>query len=53
MIQAEEIIDYIENDCEILIPIEEMFNKDGSHITKNQYGKIMLKYLVIELREKF
>lgn len=53
MTKAEEIINYIENDCEIAIPLDEFFNEDGSHITKKKYGKILLKYLVIELREKF
>jgi len=49
----EQIINYIENDSEILIPIEELMNIDGTHITKKQYGKVLLKYLAIELREHF
>ena len=48
-----EIIDYIENDSEVLIPIERFFNKDGTQITKNQYGKVVIEFLVEELRERF
>lgn len=51
--KIKEIINYIENDAEILIPVEDFFKPDGSHITKNEYGKVLLKYLVIELRDKF
>ena len=28
------LIDYIENDAEIAMPIDEFFNEDGTHITK-------------------
>lgn len=49
----EKIISYIENDSEIQIPIERFFNKDGSHITKKEYGKILLEILCKELRDKF
>ena len=35
------LIDYIETEAEVLIPIEEMFNKDGTHITKNEYDKVV------------
>ena len=52
MTEAEKIIEHIEN-SEILIPIEELFHEDGSHITKKEYGLVLLKYLVIELKEKF
>ena len=48
-----EIINYIEQDAEVIIPIEEFFNEDKSHITKNQYGKVVIKYLCNELRDKF
>lgn len=48
----EELINYIENDAEIAIPINEMFNENGGHITKKEYGLILLKYLVTELRLK-
>lgn len=44
------LIDYIENDAEIAMPIDEMFNEDGAHITKKKYGHMLLKYLVKELR---
>ncbi len=47
------LIDYIENDAEIAMPIDEFFNEDGTPITKKKYGKVLLKYLVKELREHF
>lgn len=47
------LIDYIETDAEIAIPIDEFFNGDGTNITKKQYGKVLLKYLVKELREHY
>lgn len=47
------LIDYIENDAEIAMPIDEFFNEDGTHITKKQYGKVLLKCLVKELREHY
>jgi lysophospholipase L1-like esterase len=50
---AEVLISYIENDAEIAIPINELMNEDGTHFTKKEYGKVLLKYLCIELREYF
>jgi hypothetical protein len=50
---AEVLISYIENDAEIAIPINELMNEDGTHLTKKEYGKVLLKYLCIELREHF
>lgn len=50
---AQDVINYIEKDAEIAIPIDEFFDADGNHVTKKQYGKILLKYLVKELKEKF
>jgi len=47
------MIQYIESEAEILIPMYELSNKDGSRITKHQYGLVMIKYLCEELREKF
>ena len=47
------LIDYIENDAEIAIPIDDFFNEDGTLITKKKYGKVLLKYLVKELRENY
>lgn len=47
------IIDYIENDAEIAIPIERLIHKDGSSLTKKEYGKVLLEILCEELREKF
>jgi hypothetical protein len=47
------LIDYIETEAEIAMPIDELMNDDGSHITKKQYGKVLLKYLVKELREHY
>ena len=44
----EQIINYIENDAEILIPIEEWMREDGTHLTKKEYGHVLLKYLVID-----
>jgi hypothetical protein len=49
----EKMIQYIESEAEILIPMDELSNKDGSRITKHQYGLVMIKYLCEELREKF
>lgn len=49
---AIDVINYIENDCEIAIPISMFFDKDGNSITKKEYGKILLEYLVVELRSK-
>lgn len=49
----EQIINYIENDAEIAIPINELMREDGRHLTKKEYGHVLLKYLVIELREHF
>lgn len=48
----EQIINYIENDAEIL-PIERFFNEDGSHISMKEYGKVLLEFLCEELRERF
>lgn len=52
-VSNKELIDYIENDAEILIPIEDFFNEDGTHITYTEYGHVLLKHLVEELRLKF
>ena len=49
----EQIINYIENDAEIAMPINELMHEDGTNLTKKEYGHILLKYLVIELREHF
>jgi hypothetical protein len=51
--QASSIINYIENDAEIAIPIELFFDATGNHITKKEYGKILIKILCDELRERF
>ena len=51
-----ELIDYIENDAEIPIPINELMkNEDGLSraITKREYGLVLIKYLVKELRVKY
>ena len=47
------LIDYIENDAEIAMPINELMHEDGRHLTKKEYGKVLLKYLVKELREHY
>jgi len=51
--EAKSIIEYIEFDVEILMPVNELMNEDGTHLTKKEYGLVLLKYLVIELKEKF
>lgn len=50
---VEEIISYIENDSKIMIPINRFFDENGDHITKKQYGHILIEILCKELREKF
>jgi len=47
------LIDYIENDAEIAIPIDELMHEEGRHLTKKEYGKVLIKYLVKELRERY
>ena len=48
---AETITSYIEHDAEIAIPINDLMNEDGTHLTKKQYGTVLLKYLAIEIKE--
>lgn len=50
---ADEVIKYIENDAEIAMPVNELMHEDGSHLTKKEYGHVLLKYLIQELRERF
>jgi len=47
------LIDYIENEAEIAMPIAELMHEDGRHLSKKEYGKVLLKYLVKELRERY
>ena len=47
------LIDYIENDVEIAIPIDDLMHEEGRHLTKKEYSKVLLKYLVKELRERY
>lgn len=49
----EQIISYIENDAEIAMPINELTHESGRSLTKKEYGHVLLKYLVKELREHF
>lgn len=49
----EQIINYIENEAEIAMPVNELMHESGRHLTKKEYGHVLLKYLVIELREHF
>lgn len=49
----EQIINYIENEAEIAMPANELMHESGRHLTKKEYGHVLLKYLVIELREHF
>jgi len=51
--QAVDIINYIENDAEIGIPIEDLVGEHGIGLTKKDYGLVLLKHLVIELRNRF
>lgn len=49
----EGVIEYIENDAEIAIPIGLMFDEDGNTLTKDAYGKVLLEILCNELRNRF
>lgn len=46
-----EVIDLI-NECEGCIPIDRLFNDDGTHITKKKYGLMLLEIIQQELRQK-
>lgn len=48
-----QVIEYIEKDAEIAIPVGRFFNEDSSHISKKEYGKILLEILCKELRDNF
>jgi len=48
-----DLIEYIENDAEVAIPIDEYFDKNGNHITKKRYGLVFTKYLCKELKDMF
>ncbi len=48
-----DLINYIENDAEIAVPIEDLMGENGNGLTKKEYGLVLLKHLVIELRDKF
>lgn len=50
---AKTIINYIKNDAEILIPAERFFDEEGNHLTKKQYGLVLLEFLCEELEENF
>lgn len=52
-LSIEDVISFIKNDAEIAVPIERLFDKDGSHITKKKYGLIVLEILCEELEKKF
>ena len=49
---ASNIISNIEQE-EVLVNIEDLFYDNGTHITKKDYGKILIKNLCNTLREKF
>ena len=49
----ESIINYIESEAEIAIPITRFSNEDGSNVTKKEYGLILIEILCAELRAKF
>ena len=46
----EALIEEIQN-TEILIPVERLFDKKGRHITKKEYGKILIELLCEQLKE--
>ena len=46
----DEIVDMIQS-CKVMIDIDDMF-KDGQHITKKEYGHLVIKELCSELKEK-
>ena len=46
----EALINEIQN-MEILIPVERLFDKKGRHITKKEYGKILIELLCEQLKE--
>ncbi len=48
-----EIINYIEDEAEIAMPVNELMHESGRRLTEKEYGHVLLKYLVIELREHF
>jgi len=45
-----DLISYIENNAEIAIPINDLM-PEGRHLSKKEYGLVLLKYLVKELNE--
>jgi hypothetical protein len=47
------LINFIETDAEIAMPLNELMHEDGRHLTKKEYGKVLLKYLIKELREHY
>ncbi len=49
----EDVINYIQHDAEIAIPIGRLSYKDGSRLTKRDYGLVLLEILCEELRGKF
>lgn len=48
----QEIVEMIMN-AQIAIPIEKFFDKEGNHITKKEYGHVLLEELCEELKEKY
>lgn len=48
-----DVIDYIESEAEIAIPLGELIHEDGRKLTKREYGLVLIKYLVEELRATF
>ena len=48
-----QIINYIENEAEILITNEKLYNPDGCGITKKKYGLILIETLCEELKKHF
>jgi hypothetical protein len=52
MPEIEEILEFIEN-APLPIPIDRFFDENGNHITKREYGHILLETLCVELRKKY
>lgn len=49
-------IDTVINDIktmEIPIPVERFFDEFGNHVTKKEYGRILIEILCDQLKEKY
>lgn len=48
----DQIIDII-NDCKLEVPIDKLFNDNGNHITKKEYGHILVKIMCDEIKMNY